>query len=60
MPPTASVPSRVPPTTDPAFEQRWTDWLAHGREHDREGRRRLGIALGVAVVGAVAIAYFFY
>lgn len=60
MPVSSSVPSTVPPTTDPAFEQRWSEWLGRCREHDRVGLRRLRIAVASAVVGAVVIGYFFY
>jgi hypothetical protein len=38
---------------DAGFQQRWDDWLARGRAHERRARQRL---LVVIAVGAAALA----
>ena len=55
------VPLPIPPSlvSDPAFEARWANWLVHSREHDREGRRRLRMALVGLVAIVLPLALFF-
>ena len=47
------LPSSSPPQpTDPAVDARRTDWLASAREHDRERKHRLRMALLDAAIRA--------
>jgi hypothetical protein len=42
---------------DADFEARWTTWVERGREHERLGRRRLGVL--AVVLAAAALVYAF-
>ena len=61
--PAVAAPSPLAPQADPkadsSFDARWAAWIERGRQNDFAVQRKLRIALFVAAIVALLVAFFF-